>query len=162
MTRIGINTGSMVVGNMGTSSKMNYTIMGNAVNLAARLEGVNKQYATGILASGETLDAAGGCLLARRLDRVRVVGINNPVRLYELINLKEEATEKEEELLRLFHAALDIYEAKDWAAAEAAFTKALAFSPKDGPSLLYRERCAKYRLSPPASDWDGIVSLDQK
>jgi adenylate cyclase len=161
-TRLGVNTGEMVVGNMGTPNKMDYTIMGNAVNLAARLEGVNKQYATGILASGETLKAAGGNFLARRLDLVRVVGINNPVQLYELINLKNEATEKEVKLLRLFHAALDIYEAKDWIAAEAAFAKALDFSPKDGPSRLYRERCAKYRASPPAPDWDGVVSLDQK
>ncbi|OHD79940.1 MAG: hypothetical protein A3J97_00435, partial [Spirochaetes bacterium RIFOXYC1_FULL_54_7] len=85
MTRFGINTGAMVVGNMGTERKKNYTIMGSSVNLAARLEGVNKQYGTWILLSGDTHAQLGGAFLCRRLDRVRVVGINEPVQLYELL-----------------------------------------------------------------------------
>jgi adenylate cyclase len=93
LTRIGINTGDMVAGNMGTENKMNYTIMGNAVNLAARLEGVNKQYGTWILASEDTVREAGDSLLTRKLDRVRVVGINEPVRLHEILDIVENADE---------------------------------------------------------------------
>ena len=85
VTRIGINTGEMVVGNMGTLQKMDYTIMGNAVNMAARLEGVNKQYGTWILASELTKNEAGDSFATRQLDRVRVVGIKEPVRLFELV-----------------------------------------------------------------------------
>ena len=87
-TRIGINTGEMVVGNMGTARKMDYTIMGNSVNLASRLEGVNKQYGTWILVSEATRTEAGDSFLFRQLDKVRVVGISNPVRLFELIDEK--------------------------------------------------------------------------
>lgn len=113
-TRIGINTGDMVVGNMGTPKKMDYTIMGNAVNLAARLEGVNKQYGTGILISEETYNSGGAGFTARQLDRVRVVGINTPVRLYELIEEKSMTNEKTLEAVEIFQSALNIFEEREW------------------------------------------------
>jgi adenylate cyclase len=109
-TRIGIHTGDMVVGNMGTPKKMDYTIMGNAVNLAARLEGVNKQYGTGILVSEETYNSGGAGITARQLDRVRVVGINTPVRLFQLVEEKSMTDSKTLESLEIFHSALDIFE----------------------------------------------------
>jgi adenylate cyclase len=161
-TRIGINTGPMVVGNMGTQQKMDYTIMGNAVNLAARLEGVNKQYGSWILASEDTVKETGNNILSRRLDRVRVVGIYEPVRLYEVLEIAAEAPKRMLDMVALFHTALDIFENRDWSAAEAAFEAVLNHTPEDGPARMYLERCRLYRNSPPEKEWDGVVTLDQK
>jgi len=168
LTRIGINTGSMVAGNMGTGNKMNYTIMGNAVNLAARLEGVNKQYGTWILASDDTIRETEGKILVRMLDRVRVVGINEPVRLYELINTVENAGQEEKTLVEIFNQALECYETRQWKKAAEGFRDALeietklALNPDGGPSAVYLERCEKFRARPPADDWDGVHNLTEK
>jgi adenylate cyclase len=161
-TRIGINTGSMVVGNMGTESKMDYTIMGNAVNLAARLEGVNKQYNTWILASGDTVKETGDALVTRRVDRIRVVGINEPVELYELLDLRADAKPEIFEKADLFHEALGIFEKRNWQQALNAFRKVLDLSPGDGPSQIHIERCTANIETPPGDDWDGVYNLTQK
>jgi adenylate cyclase len=161
-TRIGINSGDMVVGNMGTEQKMNYTIIGNAVNLAARLEGVNRQYGTWILASEETVKEAGDQVLTRRLDRVRVVGINEPVQLYEVLDLAAEASPGAREKMELFHQALARYEARNWNAALVLFARVLDKYPNDGPSLIYLKRCQRYRQTPPDKDWDGVINLNEK
>jgi adenylate cyclase len=162
LTRIGINTGAMIVGNMGAENKMDYTIMGNHVNLASRLEGVNKQYGTWILASENTIAASGGGILGRRLDRVRVVGIEKPVRLYEVLELAADAPPALIEQVRLFHDALALYERRDWKAAQTAVGAALDFAPDDQPAKLYHERCGEYLVKPPADDWDGVVNLSRK
>jgi adenylate cyclase len=162
LTRIGINTGSMVVGNMGTQQKMDYTIMGNAVNLAARLEGVNKQYGTWILASEDTIKEAGETIVSRRLDRVRVVGIDKPVRLCEVLETTDRAAPELLKMTKIFHEGLDIFENRDWTSAAALFESALNINPDDGPSELYRKRCAEYRAKPPEGDWDGVYNLSQK
>jgi adenylate cyclase len=168
LTRIGINTGNMVAGNMGTGNKMNYTIMGNAVNLAARLEGVNKQYKTWVLASDDTIRETQGKLLTRRLDLVRVVGINEPVRLYELINTVENSSPEEKLLVETFHQALDCYESRQWIKASEGFMDSLeietklAVNPDGGPSAVYLERCGKFKTRPPADDWDGVHNLTEK
>jgi adenylate cyclase len=160
-TRIGINTGPMVVGNMGTQRKMDYTVMGNAVNLAARLEGVNKQYGSWILASEDTLKETRGKIISRRLDRVRVVGINEPVRIHEILALAEEAPPQLPQRVELFHQALDLLEKRDWTAAEAAFEGIVNRSPGDAPAKIYLERCRRYRDSPPAAA-DGVLNLTEK
>ncbi|MDR3172802.1 MAG: CHASE2 domain-containing protein [Treponema sp.] len=162
LTRIGINTGDMVVGNMGTEQKMNYTIMGNTVNLAARLEGVNKQYGTWILASEETVKEAKGQVLTRRLDRVRVVGIRKPVQLHEILELTADAGKKVQEKVDLFHQALASFEARDWDRALLLFARVLDKYPDDNPSLVYLKRCQKYRHTPPSKDWNGIFNLNEK
>lgn len=161
-TRIGINTGDMVVGNMGTPKKMDYTIMGNAVNLAARLEGVNKQYRTGILVSEETYKYGCANITARQLDRVRVVGINTPVRLYELIEEKSMIDSKTVEGLEVFQKGLEIFEIREWVKAQKIFTNVLKIFPDDGPSKKYIQRCLDFMKKPPGKDWDGVFSLTMK
>jgi len=162
LTRIGVNTGNMVAGNMGTANKMNYTIMGNAVNLAARLEGVNKQYGTWILASEDTIKETGQQLLSRKLDRVRVVGINEPVRLRELIELFELADDSQKKLVQVFHDALDNFEKRDWKSAAGGFREALSIKNDDHPSRMYLERCEQFIIKPPDDKWDGVYNLTSK
>ena len=162
LTRIGINTGEMVVGNMGTINKMDYTIMGNSVNLAARLEGVNKQYGTWILVSEATRNGCSDNFLFRKLDRVRVVGIQQPVRLYELVGDRGSADSARIETMDRFHRALDLFEGKDWARAKAGFEAILKDFPEDGPAKAYLKRCEEYTKTPPAATWDGVFNLSVK
>jgi len=160
LTRFGINTGSMVAGNMGTENKMNYTIMGNAVNLAARLESANKQYGTWILAPEQTIREAGDSILSRKLDRIRVVGIREPVQIYELINTKEGATQGEKQLVKVFHQAMDYYEKRQWAEAMGGFWESMEID--GGPSEIYLKRCQAFLDRPPKDDWDGVFNLTMK
>jgi adenylate cyclase len=160
-TRIGINTGDMVVGNMGTSNKMNYTIMGNAVNLAARLEGVNKWYQTGgILISEYTRDEIGGEFVCRSLDRVRVVGINTPLRLYELLEPGNGAAGPD--ALAAWEQALALYEKREFKAAGAIFGSLARGNGQDGVARYYAGLCRDYGAAPPPADWDGVNNLTQK
>jgi adenylate cyclase len=162
LTRIGINTGEMVVGNMGTPKKMDYTIMGNAVNLAARLEGVNKQYGTWVLASEAAINEAGNDFVTRKLDRVRVININTPVRLYEVLDEKSQMDRETLGGLEAFHDALTAFEDKNWIKAEKLFTEVLRIIPGDGPSETFLGRCREYKIKPPASSWDGVFNLGVK
>jgi len=162
LTRIGINTGYMVAGNMGTANKMNYTIMGNAVNLAARLEGVNKQYGTWILASQNTVSETGDNLLYRKLDRVRVVGINEPVRLCELLDTVEHADDQQKKLVAVFHEALDNFEKRLWTPAAEGFREAMSIINDDNPSKMYLGRAEEFAAKPPPESWDGIYNLTSK
>jgi adenylate cyclase len=165
-TRVGINSGEMVVGNMGTPHKMNYTIMGNAVNLAARLEGVNKQYDTGgILLSEYTRDKIGDDeFILRSLSRVRVVGISTPVRLYELLDLRETASEELLETVKYWETVFKLYETRKFSDALAGFTSILQKNPTDMVAKLYQGRCETYLKTPPAdADWDdGVDNLTSK
>ncbi|MHC6202703.1 CHASE2 domain-containing protein [Breznakiellaceae bacterium SP9] len=162
-TRIGINTGDMVVGNMGTPNKMDYTIMGNAVNLAARLEGVNKQYDTsGILISEYTQEQLGDEFVLRPLDRVRVVGIDTPLRLFELLALKDGSGDALFESVAAWTAALQRYEDKDFAAAAECFQKLAAQNASDRVARLYLARCRAYLKNPPPKDWDAVNNLTSK
>jgi adenylate cyclase len=161
-TRIGINTGSMVVGNMGTESKMDYTIMGNAVNLASRLESANKQYGTWILSGDYTIKTCGDSIVSRRLDKVRVMGIQEPVQLYEILDIRGEASQEVYDRIGLFEEALAIFENRDWKKAQAVFMKILDRFPGDGPSKVFVERCQHYAETPPENGWDGIYTLKEK
>jgi adenylate cyclase len=148
-TRIGINTGEMVVGNMGTAQKMDYTIMGNSVNLAARLEGVNKQYGTWILASETTRSEAGDSFVARQMDPVKVMGIEQPVRLYELIDERSAVDASTLEAVELFHQGQALYEERRWTEAIELFRKVQSILPGDGPSEVFIKRCQKYQEQVP-------------
>jgi adenylate cyclase len=160
-TRIGINSGEMVVGNMGTSNKMNYTIMGNAVNLAARLEGVNKQYHTGgITISEYTKSEIGDEFVCRTLGMVRVVGINTPVKIYELLALRGE--EGNPEAVAAWEKAIGLYGQRQFREAEEIFIAIAAQNEKDGAARLYTELCRDYIAAPPPAGWDGVNNLTQK
>jgi class 3 adenylate cyclase len=158
-TRLGVNTGDMVVGNMGTPDKMDYTIMGDAVNLAARLEGINKQYNTGgILISEYTQAKLGDEFIFRPLSRVRVVGKNIPIRLYELLDIREEAPPELVDMINKWKAAFKAYEGRNFATAGNVFKAICQKNPKDLVAKLYLERCAKFFTSPPPEEkWEGGV-----
>ncbi|MCL2196509.1 MAG: adenylate/guanylate cyclase domain-containing protein [Treponema sp.] len=164
-TRLGVNTGDMVVGNMGTPNKMDYTIMGNAVNLAARLEGVNKQYDTGgILISEYTRAHIGNEFVLRPLSRVRVVGINTPLRLYELLDIAEEAPPELIEMVKNWEQAFKLYENKEFSAALSIFQTICVKNDADMAAKKYFKRCEKFITSPPDDKiWDdGVDNLTEK
>lgn len=162
LTRIGINTGEMVVGNMGTDRKMDYTIIGDSVNLAARLEGVNKQYGTWICVAEDCVNAAGQSFLYRRLDRIRVVGKSAPIRIFELVDEVAQVTEEQRKFYAEFEEAMELFEARKWKEARTAFTSCLDAVPGDGPSKTYIGRCDTYLQNPPPANWDGVYNLTQK
>jgi adenylate cyclase len=164
-TRLGVNSGDMVVGNMGTPNKMDYTIMGNAVNLAARLEGVNKQYNTGgILISEYTRDKIGDEFIVRPLSRVRVVGVNTPLRLYELLDLKESASPELTAMIPRWEQGFKAYEERNFAEALKVFKPIYDENSGDRVAKLYIDRCEKYLTAPPMDEkWDnGVDNLTEK
>ena len=164
-TRLGINTGDMVVGNMGTPNKMDYTIMGNAVNLAARLEGVNKQYDTGgMLISEYTRNTIGDEFILRRLSKVRVVGINTPIRLYELLDIASEAPPELLEMVKNWEQGFDFYEQKNFKDAWDIFKTIYSINNRDMAAKKYLNRCENFIKSPPEEKgWDnGVDNLTEK
>jgi len=164
-TRLGINSGEMVVGNMGTPSKMNYTIMGNAVNLAARLEGTNKAYDTGgILISEHTRAQIGDGFVVRPLSRVRVVGINTPLRLYELLDISGDAPPDLPGMVEAWERGLALYERRNFQAAAGIFGEIYGRNTADLVAKKYCLRCRAYLASPPDDRaWDnGVDNLTEK
>jgi adenylate cyclase len=161
-TRIGVNTGDMVVGNMGSQNKMDYTIMGNAVNLASRLEGVNKQYQTGIIVSEYTKAQAGDGFLYRQLDRVRVVGIQKPVLIFELAGIAEEADQNELLFCQTWNEAISLFDQRRFAEAADLFGDLAKQHPADSVTALYVKRSLDFVREPPAPDWDGVFKFTEK
>jgi len=162
ITRIGINTGPMIVGNLGTNARLNYTVMGSAVNLAARLESANKLYGTHICLSHWTRDALDERFLLRRLDRVRVQGIDEAVRLYELIGYSGESTAPLREALELFENGIVDFEMREWERAAAHFRTVLRIYPNDGPAARFAGLADRYLSEPPRESWDGVTALERK
>ena len=154
--RTGINSGIMLVGNIGSKYRFHYGAMGDAVNLASRLEGLNKIYGTQIIISGTTADLVAGTFRLRELDLVRVKGRAQALRIYELIGVADlSLPDHRRQLLKLYDAGLVSYRLRGWDEALALFAQCLQLCPDDRPALLMQTRCRTYRDKPPQQDWDG-------
>ncbi len=160
--RIGIATGEVLVGSIGSEFMMNYTVMGDTVNLASRLEGANKEYGGRILVSEATLAAASDAVEAREIDRVAMLGQNRAQAVFEIMARKGELSPAQIELRDRFSEGLACYRRRQWDASHRAFDAALAIVPNDGPSITFINRLDKFTLHPPGEDWDGSWRLEQK
>jgi adenylate cyclase len=174
-SRIGLNSGLCTVGNMGSRSRFNYTMMGDNVNLAARMESGAKQWGVYAMCAEATKLACeqhdGERVVFRALGRIQVVGREHAVPIFELVGLRENVTAAMRECVAVFEAGLERYHARDWAGAGECFRASAALEwhqpgkipgVKDNPSLVYQRICARYRESPPGADWSGVYKMTEK
>ena len=165
--RVGLNSGDMVTGNMGSSMRMNYTMMGDTVNLAARLEPAAKHYGVYTFVAENTQKVVADQFDWRFLDYLRVKGKKKPVKAYELISLKNEMTDKQSQLVKAFDEGMSLYHKKEWAKAKKQFKDSLSLEENftdrpTTPSAVYLDRCEYFKADPPEKDWDGVWTMTTK
>lgn len=158
--RIGINSGQMAFGNMGSANHLSLTVMGDNVNLAARLEGTNKIYGSTIIATEATVMEAGDSFLWRELDWVRVRGKKQHVRIFELLGLAESRAGWNG-ALDTFSLGLEAFRRQQWSEAADSFERVIAERTKDGPSAFYLKRCREYLEHPPGADWEAVSDFGE-
>lgn len=166
-TRIGLHLGDVIIGNIGSSERMNYTAIGDSVNLCSRLEGLNKYYGTQIIVSEDVFDRVKDSFLMRPLDRVAVKGKNKAARIYELIaQIKEDnsllPTDEQLEFCANFEKAYKLFLTRQWKEALTLFESITPINNIDLTLSIYADRCRDYLKNPPPKDWDGSVHMTQK
>jgi class 3 adenylate cyclase len=160
--RIGAATGEVVVGNIGSDVSMSYTVMGDTVNFASRLEGANKAYGTHLLVNARSAELAAETIVFREIDLLLVEGKQDPQKVFEVLGRKGELPQAVVMLAEHYAEGLAAYRGRAWTEAEAAFSAALAVVPDDGPSRVFLERIAKLVAEAPGADWNGVWALNEK
>ena len=158
-TRVGINTGEAIVGNMGSASRLNYTVTGDMVNLSARLEAANKTFGSRIMVGEETAKGLGRMFLLRRLDRLVVKGKTKPVKVFEVVGRSDDVDDEQREAVCRFHEALALYYRRRFEEARDAFA---ALRDRDPAATVYVERCELFMVSPPPVRWDRSFVMKTK
>lgn len=159
---IGIATGELIIANVGSEERKSFTVMGNIVNLSARLVGVNKIYGTQVLVSDEVYNKAKNDFAFREIDTIVVKGKEQQTTIYELLGTKVSITDEKHKFIDCYTKALNFYRVRDWVQAKIYFEKAHQLEPMDSAALLFLERIAHFRTNPPEDNWQGVWVLDRK